>query len=373
MKKFKIGISASIIAILLLTNIFAAGESLDIEKVASLSIINSMAIKLKADAYETADENLYNATNSTRGISQAARYPMSENTALSVIKALQVTPRYVEYQRDAALIQLEAIENAVRLQAYEQYINLLKIDFNVNIQEQLVKSLDRSFKLAEKKYKLGKISKNDYRTAELNLKKAILEQQKNQRTKQSLTIRINQAISSPINTKYDKLISDNIVPEPKLKDVQSYIDSALNNRGEVLNTNKYLSVLEKDYEISKAGHPFDSDIYHKEYKYKIDEASNNVEIQKLNVQLEIMSAYKELEKRDMSLKTADKNLEIAKVDNQKISNMYKQGKISELDYMNANIQYSQAQTLQHNAQLDLWLYQKKIDCASVVGPGIVNK
>jgi outer membrane protein TolC len=374
MKKFKIVASTFIAVIILITNIFAAGgESLDIELVASQLMLNSRAIKATVSAYEASDKLDYNTSQGTRGMSQMTKYPLSENSALAIIRALEVTPLYTQYQKAATLIQLQTLENTVRLQAYEQYINLLKIDYSVSVQEQLVQSLERSFKQAEKKYNSGQISKIDYRASELNLKKAKLELQKYQRSEQTLIMMLNQAMGRPVKTTYEKLIDENIMPDTNLGELDQYLNNALSYRGEIQNNKQYLTVLKKDYDISKVSHPLDSDIFHKEFEYKIDEATNNMEIQKLNVQLETMSAYKELERKYLGVKGSEKSLELANIELSNLTNMYKQGKLSVLDYMNANISHSQSRIQTRSTQLDLWLYQKKLESATGVGPGIVKK
>lgn len=348
-------------------------ESLDIEKAAINVINNSTDIKSVERSIKSAEDQHANM-NATRQQILNAMSKVGGNS-FSLYKSYELLPYQIEYSITVAKNTKEKAVASVRLQAYTLYINLLKLKYSVDLQTELVNNLQNNYSKSLISYKNGKITKNDLRLIEINLEKAQLQLNQYKRSYNSALMELNKSMGKDINTKYNSLIDNNIVPSMEIQSLESYINKALENRAEVLNAKANLAYQNKSFEFDKLNHTTsqkDYDDYMQTAQYDLDQIQYEYDITKIDIQSEINTGYKNLLTKLKSCESAQKQCEIAKYNYETAEKSYELSSITLYDLENAKISYTQSQINLKNTQLDLWLYEIKMDYATGIGPGLTN-
>lgn len=348
-------------------------ESLDIEKAAINIINNSSDIKSVERSIKSAEDQYANMNTTRQQILNAMS--KTGGNSFSLYKSYELLPYQIEYSITAANNTKENTVASVRLQAYTLYINLLKIKYSVDLQTDLVKNLQDNYNKSSINYKNGKITKNDLRLIEINLEKAKMQLNQYKRNYDSALMALNKSMGKDINTKYNSLIDNNIVPSMEIQSLESYMNKALESRAEVLNAKANIAYQNKSFEFDKLNYTTsqkDYDDYMQKAQYDLDQIQYQYDITKIDIQSEINTGYKNLLNKLKSCESAQKQCEIAKYNYETAEKSYELANITLYELENAKISYTQSQINLKNAQLDLWLYEIKMDYASGIGPGLSN-
>lgn len=371
MKK-KISIIAAIVFllnVLLGSSVFAAEQpsKLDIEKVAVKAIENANSLMVQEELYQNSS-NAYLAAKNGSLSTILSLGAWMKNTQINNL--INVAPLYAEYKMNMIANQKNITESTIRLGAYEAYINLLKTRNAIGLKEKSFQASEKNYNIAEIKLENGMISALEAEKAERSYLKSKIELIKLKRSETSILINLNKLMGVPVSSTYVEYIDNNIIPAKEINSVEEYINQALENRAEVVSNKLLLNVLKEDYKYNRVDHPVETDLYNDKSHFDINEQENKLETAKLDLKIEINKAYAQLKKRMQNLDSTNKASEIAKQNYKNAESFYSVGLISKDDLEGFELNYKNAEVQSKNTQLDVWLYQQKLQAACGIGPGI---
>lgn len=367
----KKGMSILIVILMLLVSINtvrAADDTLDIEKVAIQSIKNSQAVQSINRQVQVTQKNYADVTamaNAFRGSLPYSSLPFSNS--YQKVEAIILRPLEIKNILSQVTNGQLVVTNAIRLSSYKAYIGLLKANYSLEIQQGLMNGLDADYRKAQLQSTLGMISQTQLRLSEIAYKKSQYTYDSAQKGFNSASMSVNNLMGEDIRTQYSTLQDNNITPAAQIKPLSEYVNLALANRADIINAQGTLDTKKKQYDLGKAEVPTDFQFYIQQQEYAIDSAQNDLDLAKINVQLDITNLYK-------VLGSAMKNLEAMKdLDDQAALNYqaaeirYKNSQISLLEFDDAKVVKAQANVNYKNAQLDAWLTQTTMDSACGIG------
>ena len=367
----KKGISILIISLMLLVStntVRAADDTLDIEKVAIQSIKNSQAVQSVNRQVMATKKSYADVTamaNAFRGSLPYTDLPFSNS--YQKVETIILRPLEVKNMLSQVTNGELVVTNAVRLTSYKAYIDLLKANYSFEIHHGLMNGLDADYRKAQLQSTLGMISQTQLRLIEIAYKKSQYRFDSAQKGFNSASMSVNNMMGEDIWKQYLTLQDYNITPAAEINPLTDYINLALANRADIINAQGTLDIKKKQYDYGKAELPTDFQFYIQQQEYAIENAQNDLELAKINVQLDITNLYK-------GLGSAMKNMEAMKaLDDQAALNYqaaeikYKNSLISLQEFNNAQVARAQADVNYKNAQLDAWLTQTTMDSACGIG------
>lgn len=362
----KKGISVIMVVLMLLvlTNtVTAAGDTLDIEKVAIQSIKNSQSVQSMNRQVTQAQKNYANM----KALANGMRGSLSRLNSYEIAKSAILLPVQFETMlAQTSNVQL-VVSNAIRLQAYKAYIDLLKENYALNIQQGLMNGFDADYRKARLKKTLGMISQSQLRLTEITYLKSQYRYNSAQKRLNSVSMSVNNMMGEDLAKQYSTLQDYNITPAAVINSLNDYVTLALANRADIINAQSTLDLIKKQYEYGKAAIPTDFEFYSQQQEYAIDSAQNELDLAKIDVQQDITDHYKGLESA-MKIMDAMKDLHEQAVKNYEAAEIkYKNSQISLLEFDNAKVAKAQADINYKNAQFDAWLMQTTMDSACGIG------
>lgn len=344
-------------------SVMAADDTLDIEKVAIQSIKNSQAVQTYNRQVTEAQKNYADIKAAMNG----ARGSLSYSNSYQTVEAIVLKP--LEFKNILSQVtngQL-VITNAIRLSTYKAYIGLLKANYSLNIQQGLMNGFDADYRKSQLEQTLGMVSQSELRLSEIAYLKSQYRYNSAQKGFDSASMSINNLMGEDISTQYATLQDNNITPDAQIKPLNDYVNLALANRADIINAQGSLDTKKKEYELGKAEVPTDFQFYIQQQEYAIDSAQNDLDLAKINVQLDITNLYK-------AMGSVMKNMEAMKaLDDQAVLNYqaaeikYKNSLISLQEFDDAKVAKAQADVNNKNAELDAWLTQTTMDSACGIG------
>ena len=358
-------ISVLIVGLMLLASantVMAADDNLDIEKVAIQSLKNSQDIqsvnrqvalmqKYYADITAAANStrNGLRYLNSYQAVEFIVLKPMEVQNSLTIFTNLQFVTT-----------------NAVRLSSYKAYIGLLKANYALTIQKGLMDSLDADYKKAQQQLSLGMISQSQLRLSEIAYLKSQYRYDSSQEGVNSASMSISNMMGEDLAKQYT-LQDNNITPSAQIKSLNDYVNLALGNRAEIVNAQNTLDTKKKEFEYGKSEMPTDFQFYVQKQQYAIDSAQNDLDLAKMNVQLDITNNYKTLEYAMKTMETMKDLDDQATFNYQTAQVQYDNSQITLKDLGDAKVAKATADVNYKNAELDAWLAQTMMDRACSSG------
>ncbi|HVJ49280.1 TolC family protein [Desulfitobacterium sp.] len=359
-------LSILLIALMLVgssTTVLAAEDSLDIEKAAIQTLKNSQAVQNSKRQVTVVNKNYADITSKMNQSKAMLRYVNS----YPLVEQIILLPLEFKDRLNQATNGQQVVTNAIRLSAYQNYITLVKAKSAQTIQQNLLNSLEADYQKAQLQQSLGEITPAQLRLSEITYIKAQSRYQSAQKSVDSASMTMNQAMGEDITKKYATVLDNNIVPADQIRPLNDYVNTALASRAEILNAQGTLATKKTQYDYGKAEVPTDFQFYIQKQEYIIASAQNDVDLAKINVQEDITNFYK-------SLELAMKNREAMKIlDDQAVINeqmaevQYENGQISLLVLDEAKVAQAQADVNYKNAQADAWLAQTTMDSACGIG------
>jgi hypothetical protein len=402
MRTFKWLIASAIFVILSINSVLASSNRvLDTEEAANKSISNSANIKAidnfstslersKKDANKASDDirkrlrnsdilsdtllknylELDKGTQFYTDILIRMHSIMTEDDEYQAIKVRDLYPINIEYTIASNQRQRSVAEKGAKLSAYIQSYNIFKIRDTIDLQTKLLNNLKSTFDTANLKYKNGQISKIELQMIEINLKKVKLQLQILGRNMDSATVMLNKTTAENLSTRYTEYKGDNRIPDINLKPLDYYLTSALENRSEILSADENYKLKKLEYEITEQIYKDELNMNRRNANQSMNEAKNNLDKTKIDIQLELTAAYKELEKKINTLYQYDETYLTDKTNFDNDQKRYKLGLISEKDIVDKSIFLTESQIKIRSLQYDILIDLFKMDYASNLGPGI---
>lgn len=343
--------------------VMAQDESLDIEKTAIEAIDNSQSVK-------SFKKQMDDALNECMRAKNAAKTAYTKDNAGSLIQTVVIGPIEAENAYNQFITNNDVNTNSVRLNAYSKYIDLLKANYNANIQKELMDNLEKDYKKAQIQFNNGLITKNDERLIEINYLKAVYQFNSLQRKLNSAYMAVNLLMGEDITKRYTALLDYNIIPSSQIKSLDEYVKDAISSRGEIVNAQNTLNAKKKEFEYGQANFQTDYKSYMQKNQYDIDNSQNSLDETKAKVQIEIINGYKDLENKMKALEIQQASCDSANANYNAAKIQYNNTMITLNEFEDAEAAKAQAQMNLKNAQLDAWLFQIKMNNATGIGPGL---
>lgn len=337
----------SMIAVLLFANIIYAedGNTLDAVKVAIQIMENDSSLKAAAEASANAMEKFGNAKKS----------PDYTNLISS------------EYQANISQRALAVKENAIRLEAYQQYINILKAKNALEVQRIALNQTEQAYKDMQLRAKLGIASEDELEAGEGQYMIEKLQLQIKERDLQTLLSTLNVLMGQEPRNDYSAFLDSNMVLSEEIETLEAYMASAMNNRAEILDIQEQLLIQETEKKFAVYKYQDLKDPIYTQFEYEIENLKSEMETNIVEIQIELQSKYDELTNSMKSLKDAQSAMEEAEEHLKLMELKSDMGILSETAKKAEELTYIKAKYNLKNAQLNAWLIQEQMNCVSGVG------
>ena len=344
------------------TSAVQANENkLDIERVAIESVANSQFIRSYNRQVDLVKKNYADAGAMVNQAKQA----LSFFNSYELVKVVVLTPQMMENMMTQVTNGQAVVTNAVRLSAYSEYMNLLKADYALNTQADLMNSFYEDYKKARLQQEQGSITEYELKLAEIAYEQARYNYLSAQNSRESAVMGINNMMGEDIAKKYAVLQDNNITPSSQIKTLAEYTDLALANRVEIANKQNTLDLKKEQFRYDRAALPTEFDVQQQEYE--IENLENELALVRIDVQQNISelytgleSAMKKLDAMKYLAKQAEENYAAAQTS-------YENSLISLNDLNNAKVAKAQADINLKDAELDAWLVQTTMGMACNAG------
>ncbi|WP_199241785.1 TolC family protein [Desulfosporosinus sp. Sb-LF] len=358
-------ISIFMVALMLLVStntVMASDDTLDIEKVAIKSIKNSQDVQLINRQVTLTQKNYADIKAAVDG----ARYGLQYGNSYQLVETIILRPMEVNNMLTQVTNGQLVVKNAVRLSSYKAYIGLLKANYALTIQKGLMDNLDADYKKAQLQLSLGLISQSQLRLSEIAYLKAQYRHDSAQKGVNSASLSMSNMMGEDTAKQYT-LQDYNITPAAQIKSLNDYINTALGKRAEIMNAQSTLDTKKKEYDYGKAELPTDFQFYVQKQEYAIESAQNDLDLAKINVQLDITNNYKTLENAMKNMEAMKDLDDQANFNDQTAQIQFDNSQITLKELGDARVSKAQADVNYKNSKLDAWLAQTMMDTACGIG------
>jgi outer membrane protein TolC len=343
-----------IIAVMLFSNVTYADEglTLDVEKTAGNIIKNSSAAR-------TMDTNLNNLAITLNSLEKSPYSYASPGGYRNLLN--------LQYQINSGMRSKVVQDNAMRVDAYSKYVNLLKSQYAVELQKQVVSKAEQSYNSTQLKYKLGQASKDALDASQEQYSTKKLQLQINERQAKGLLSALNAQMGAAVATQYTSIIDSNMIPSEHILSLEEYAANALENRAEVLNAREQLEMKLKEKDFINNPNSNNTNPDYLQVEYDIASLQTQLENSGIDVQLDLIGIYDKLKSAMSAMDNAKTAMDTAQQDYNSVKLKYKLGTVSQLEQDNAELIYLQSRNNYRTAQLDAWLMQVQMRYSTELG------
>lgn len=295
---------------------------------------------------------------------------MSISQRMDMDIASQLSPSNMNYMISLNKSLLESTKNNIYLSVYSSFNTLSKTEDSIMVKKALINNLETSYKTAATKYALGKLSYNSLNVIKLDLQKAKIELNKLTTERQKNIIQLNSILGIPLDIQYTKYQNDAIPNEITLKALDDYIASAFANREDYKLAKQYAEIKQKEFDIVKDYYYFDTNVNNKSAQIELNNARNQLEVTKVNIQLQVLNSYNDFQSKLLNLEKGRINRDLNERALNETKSRYSLGLTTELELTEANINYSESSLTYLSSLRDAW--QAKLNLDSSCGIVINN-
>ncbi|ADK13588.1 MULTISPECIES: TolC family protein [Clostridium] len=375
MNKIKILALTAVMTLCTSTAVFADGNTLDIDSFINTAIQNSYDVK-SADISIKQAQNSYNSDTKNAAsysdqldqggatLDQYTRLQLMEN-----ISSNQQQDKFSEYE----YTQIKSVaENQVKLSAYNQYTTIMNDRDTVDLENQNFKNAQEQYNSAQLKLSLGTISPSDEKKAEADYTAEKNQLRKCQRQYNSDIQSLNKIAGIDIYTQYDVLLKDKLTESPYIRSYNEYLNDALKNRAEILIGQKNIELQKFKYDVVNGVFSDKQSVPNRLAQANVDNASDSLEIQKLNITSEVNSLYNDLQVKTRILGSKKDALNLAQTNYNTAQIKYNVGVISRIDFDTQAANLKSAQNDLKSAERSIWMAQTKLELACGAGSDTSN-
>lgn len=379
-----IAIACTVILLILPTQAFAEAEgTLSYERASALINLHSGTVKklqrAENDAFKayrssvlemgSMDENGF-----TIKIDNEEHYIYyGAETRHSIIKMKQIVPEQKKYMwetaRDSRIMGERNLEISLRGLFYGIYDAQFKLALK---QGQLELASDAN-RQDEIKLKNGMITSLDLQESGYRLLKAQKEMDEVKRGYDNAARSLNQFVGLPIDTRFASIMEEKEPAGREWKQVDIYVEQALENRFDIINIKKHLALKELDRKLTETGYSYKNDTAQQEAYEKllndIEQMNNKLEQLKLTITDEIRNAYVDVVNMGKSVKNAGNEFRLRQSCYKKMQARYESGLITRNALDQEGLKLKQ---VENSYKAMLYEYNTKImrfDNATGIGPG----
>lgn len=341
----------------------ASEDALDIEKAAIKTIENSQVLETYNKQVSLMKRNYVE----TKGQMAQLRALLPYFGSYDMVKSIILTPQVLENYLTQLNGNQVVITNAVKVSAYSGYIDLLKANYAVATQEDLMSSLYEDYKKIRLQNEQGMATEIELKLAEIAYEQTRYNYLNAQNSKDSAAIVLNNMMGEEIAKKYSILQDNNIIPSKEIQSLEEYTKQALANRVEISNAKSDLELLKEQYRYGLAEIPTDYEFYKQQQEYEIDKAENDLDLTVIDVKQNIAEVYTGLESSVKKMEAMRYLAEQAESNYQAAQIRHETSQTTLVELNNVKIAKVQADINLKDAELDAWLMQITMDLACGAG------
>lgn len=370
MNRFKILVLTATICLAFGTTAFAQGNTLNIDGSIDSAIINSYKVK-SADisikqAQNSYDQDGKNASSYNDQLEKGGA-TLDQYTRLSLMQKISNSAqedKFSEYK----YTQIKGVaENEIKLSAYNQYTAVMNDKDAVDLENQKFNNAGEQYNSAKLKLSIGTISPSDEKKAEADYITEKNQLRKAQRQYDLDIENMNKIIGTDIYARYDVLLKDKLTESPYIKSYSDYLNDALKNRAEILIGQKNIELQKFEYDTANGVFPDKQSIPNRLAQANIDNATDSLEIQKLDITSEVNSLYNDLQVKTKILGSKKDAFNLAQTNYNTAQLKYNVGVLSKIDFDSQTANLKSAQNDLKSAERSIWMSQFKLQLACDIG------
>lgn len=370
MNKIKILAFTAALTLCTSTAVFADGNTLDIDSFINTAIQNSydvksadISIKQAQNSYSSDTKNAVSYSDQLDkggdNLDQYTRLQLMEN-----ISSNAQQDKFSEYE----YTQIKSVaENQVKLSAYNQYTTIMNDKDAVDLENEKFSNAEEQYNSAQLKLSLGTISPSDEKKAEADYISEKNQLRKCQRQYNSDIQSLNKIAGIDIYTQYSTLLKDKLTESPYIRNYDDYLNDALKNRAEILVGQKNIELQKFKYDVVNGVFYDKQSVPNRLAQANVDNASDSLEIQKLNITSEVNSLYNDLQVKTRILGSKKDALNLAQTNYNTAQIKYNVGVLSRIDFDVQAANLKSAQNDLKSAERSIWMAQTKLQLACGIG------
>lgn len=370
MNKIKILSTALLICSTFGTTAFASGNTLNIDGSIDSAIINSYKVK-SADisikqAQNSYNEDVKNASSYDTQLAQGGA-TLNQYTRLTLMQEIS-NPAQEDKFSEYKYTQIKSVaENEIKLSAYNQYTAVMNDKDAVDLENQKFNNATEQYNSAKLKLNIGTISPSDEKKAESDYITEKNQLRKAQRQYDLDIENMNKIIGTDIYARYDVLLKDKLTESPYIGSYSEYLNDALKNRAEILIGQKNIELQKFEYDVANGVFPDKQSVPNRLAQANIDNASDSLEIQKLDITSEVNNLYNDLQVKTKILGSKKDALNLAQTNYNTAQLKYNVGVLSKIDFDSQTANLKSAQNDLKSAERAIWMAQFKLQLACDIG------
>jgi hypothetical protein len=282
------------------------GTSID-----SLPISDEMKQQIKSGIEQKLDENKqqlesgkYSLTNSLQeaGSTLSNKLNFDSLDALNVESTSDLITTMANVSYEVTRASYDIYKNKIAMLIQKNYYDVLKAQKILEVKKKAMDRGKKQYEFAKAGYETGMKAKDDMLLAEVYYKGTQIEYEKARGELQKTLVEFKKSLNIPLDTKV--VLTDVLVNEREIPDLEKGVDSGLKNRLEIKKALGEVGVYDLNFELTKRKYP-DNTFQYREAKLLKEKARINYEKTYSEVKSSIRKSYE-------TLKMAGEMLEIAK-------------------------------------------------------------
>ncbi|MBP2033726.1 outer membrane protein TolC [Clostridium algifaecis] len=370
MNRFNILVLTTTICLAFGSTAFAQGNTLNIDGSIDSAIINSYKVK-SADisikqAHNSYNEDVKNASSYDDQLDKGGG-SLDQYTKLTFMQKISDSPKEDEFSEYKYNQMKSVAENEIKLSAYNQYTAVMNDKDAVDLENQKFNNATEQYNSAKLKLNIGTISPSDEKKAESDYITEKNQLRKAQRQYDLDIENMNKIIGTDIYARYDVLLKDKLTESPYIGSYSEYLNDALKNRAEILIGQKNIELQKFEYDTANGVFPNKQSIPNRLAQANIDNATDSLEIQKLDITSEVNGLYNDLQVKARMLKSKKDALNLAQTNYDTARVKYNIGVLSKIDFNSQAANLKSAQNDLKSAERAIWMAQFKLQLACDIG------
>ncbi|HOQ01486.1 MAG TPA: TolC family protein [Acetivibrio clariflavus] len=294
------------------------------------AVIDDLNIKAKESALRDAEKD--------------AKMSTSGNTKIDILNSKitrEVNPAKAAADLEYAKKTKEKNLKNLELEAYKATSNMLLIKKELEMEKGKQDILNEKYKIAEARFKEGKLTENDLIDAKYALDSKAIDINKVTGKLESANLELKRILSLDMNEELIEIKDDLVLTTTKDIDIEKVVENALNNDAELYIKGEELKANEKIMELTKEDYEQGTATYD-ENMLNLENAKVSFEDAKINLEVTIRNKYNDILTARDKVRLAQKWEAIClnKVNNAEFK--FEKGLISKEEVLNAKEDYLDA-------------------------------
>lgn len=338
MKK-RISLIAIIVFITTVTTVLAAeGLKFSIQESKTMAVSNSRQAAID-------DLNIKAKESAVLDAEKDAKRSTAANTKIDILNnkiAKEVNPAKAAAELEYAKKIKEENLKKLELEVYKATSNILLLEKELGMEKGKQDILNEKYKIAETRFKEGKLTENDLIDAKYALDLKDIDINKVAGKIEAANLELRRILGLDMSDELIKIKDRLVLASTKDIDIEKVVENALNNDAELYIKGEELKASEKIMEFTKEGYEQGTAIYD-ENMLSLENAKVNFEDAKVNLEVSIRNKYNDILTARDKVRLAQKweAICIDKLRNAEFK--FEKGLISKEEVLNAKENYLDAQ------------------------------